>query len=700
MRTDEMARQRSLAFRVLVLLMVPAGIQFLAGCSGTDDPRITSTDLGSTDAAVGLDTADYGPSDVAPDGSGDLGDDSTAELPPDHGYQPVDPVLAASYQVLLDEYLAFSGEHNASMTILLPGPARWSGVSGIRDIRAGDPMPPGAAFRVGSSTKPVISTLILLAVEDGLLGLDDTLATWLPRYPQWKDVTVRHLLGMRSGIQDYLFDQALWLEMMQDPRRTLTPDHLLSQVKDRPLVFQPGTNCLYSNTNYILAGLVLEAATGRLVQDEIRDRIVEPLGLTHTYLDINGDPDPLLAHGYMDPKPAFMALGIPPDLVALIPQELFLEDDILDCGYLFHPSVAWTAGALVTTTDDMARFIRALVRGELVSRELLDQMMQFPECTLLGQPTKYGLGLSQMQLGDRTAYGHGGLIYGYSANNVHVPEDDFTYSSMHGAYPAQLHGIISEAGRLALKPPATAPVACEVPGDMFGGDSDRLEIRFRGLVNTQASASPAPAIANLSAWMSGTRHPLFGTWTWGKFNPNPVFPRIEIESYGPPRISGASVGAAFVTMAPAVLADLPGDGMLYLDASTPYQVIALVMDIWMTPAGEAERFCVAAVPDLFRPGSRLSFCDPATFEGKAGEMLRLFGSVTLTSDDEAIENYLKPIQIPRCTCPGPDGVWGPCDDIANPATSLPVVDPRPWMPGMPLPNLPVRPVLPGSFNQW
>ncbi len=640
------------------VVLVAIGAWDVAGCaSATRSPAIVTDAFGDLSAETG------GP-DLLPEDAVDEPGPSDAGTDP--GFVPVDPMLALHLQSLLDEYLQFSGETNAALTVQLAGARRWSGVAGVQVLQTGEAMPAGAAFRVGSSTKPVMAALILLLAEAGVLSIDDPLGKWVKGYDAWKDITIRQLLGMRSGIQDYLVDQSMWLDILSSPDKPMAPDRLLSYVSKLPLAFPPDSQCLYSNTNYILVGMVIEAVTGRAVADEIRDRVAAPLGLAHTYLDMGGAADPLLAHGYMDPRPAFADLGVPPELVGVIPPEMFVSDHLLDCANLFHPSVAWTAGGLVTTTDDMVRFLRAVVRGELLSRASLDAMMQFPPCTILGDAADYGLGMTRFETPAGQGFGHGGLIYGYSANSVDVPSADLTFSHMNGAYPTQFAGFESEVFRLQASPPTESPATCRPPTGFFaGGQARRMEIRFRGLLNAAGTAAPSAAVANESVWDGETRYPLYGTFTSAALKKDGFSTRVEVNSFGPPRGAGMLATQALVSIDATVVARLREGVEVVIDASQPYAVLAAALDFWGDAAtGTADRYCIVAVPDTTQP-SRLAGCRTAGVPVE-GELLKLFGSVPMTWDATAIQAYLAPIQVPACSCllVAPDQ-WGPCPQEAS-----------------------------------
>lgn len=683
------------------------GLLALVGCGGGPE---ASPGLDLWDTAPTADVSEPGPWDEdLGEGIGDLWDLSGTEaddqqeigevldLPGDPGGNGWDeptvaPLLARHLQALLEEYLLFSGEYNIALALEIPDRARWRGGAGVMDLHDGSPLPREPAFRIGSGTKPVVSTLVLRLVEEGLLGLDDPLGRWLPEYPNWKDITVRQLLGMRSGIPDYLLDTTLWVGIVAAPEEPIPPDRLLQYVSGLPLQFEPGTQCLYSNTNYVLAGLVAERAAGRPAADLLQDYVIRPLSLSHTYLDMGGAEDPALVHGYMDPRPAFADLGIPPGLVDLIPEELFVDDHLLDCAYLFHPSVAFTAGALVSTPADMAVFIRALVRGEVLQAGMMEAMLSFPPCRILGEATEYGLGITRGSSPLGVAYGHGGLIYGYSANTVHIPEGDVTLSYMGGAFPAQFAGIQGEVLRLVMDPPRAEPTPCGVPEGFFqqGAAGERLEWRVRGGLNRPDAPEPLGAIANLTAWVGGTRYPLYGTWASAALSSEVFGDRVTVASFGPPRTEGWILGEALLNLDALLVQGLVDGVVRDLDARDWGRVVAMTIDLAGDPGTQAaNQVCISGVPDWSR-GGRLAGCRDADGPLQTGELLRVFGSLAMTSDPTAIETYLARLNLPRCSCLQPDGTtWAPCaaiDAVRRPGRhpfdlaprSAPPATWRPW----------------------
>jgi D-alanyl-D-alanine carboxypeptidase len=151
--------------------------------------------------------------------------------------------------------------------------------SGLADLRTGRPMRPGLNYRVASVTKPLVATVVLQLVAEGRLSLSDTVERWLPGIlPYGDQVSIRQLLNHTSGVPEYLLVPLLELYGSRQGRfRSWTPRELVALVADQPPLFPPGTTYSYSNTNYVLAGLIVEAATGRTLGQELKRRIIRPL---------------------------------------------------------------------------------------------------------------------------------------------------------------------------------------------------------------------------------------------------------------------------------------------------------------------------------------------------------------------------------------------------------------------------------------
>jgi D-alanyl-D-alanine carboxypeptidase len=272
--------------------------------------------------------------------------------------------------------------------------------AGHADLRKKKLLTPAMSFRVGSITKSFVAAVVLQLVGEGKLTLADTLDHWLPGVvPGASQITVRELLNHTSGIPNYTSEVTFDTTLVATPSRVWTPLELVSFVDGRPPLFAPGSVWYYSNTNFILLGLIVERITGRPLGDELRDRIFEPLRLAHTSFPTASTSMPKpFAHGYLLPNNGLVPVRTYKDVTA------------------WNPSWAWAAGAIVSTADDLARFYGALLAGDLLTPELLAAMENTVPVTKDPDGPGYGLGL--MHDVDVTActdtWGHDGAVPGYT----------------------------------------------------------------------------------------------------------------------------------------------------------------------------------------------------------------------------------------------------------------------------------------------
>lgn len=248
--------------------------------------------------------------------------------------------------------------------------------------------------RVGSVTKTVIAAITLQLVGEGLLRLNDTVQKWLPgMVPNGKAITIRMLLRHTSGIFDYVSDADWLAAVFAHPHYDWSPQELVAVATAHPPTFPPGKGLAYSNTGYILVGLILKRATGQSLHDLVSQRVVQPLGLRRTYFATSAQFSGPYAHGYFPPS--------------------FTGDGYVDTSS-WSPSIGWAAGGLVSTAPDLARIYQALLSGRLLSQRLLDMMTR----TVSGPAypgIRIGLGIWAVETKCGTVWGHEGGIPGYKS---------------------------------------------------------------------------------------------------------------------------------------------------------------------------------------------------------------------------------------------------------------------------------------------
>src|SRR5215212_10088503 len=257
----------------------------------------------------------------------------------------LDPALQNKLQAAFGKSFRDSGAPGAIVAVRTPE-GTWVSARGVADLSSGEPMKPEMYHRIGSVTKTFTATLLLQAEAQGRLSLDDTIDRYVKGVPNGEEITLRQMADMTSGIASYTEDKQWVKEWSSDPYRVWKPEELAQAgIKESPL-FDPGTEWFYSNTNYVLLGLVLEQVTGEPIGDLYREQIIEPLGLENTSFPDTANssiPEPH-AQGY--------TLQGQPSGEKLI--------DSTD----WSPSEAWTAGMMISTVEDLLVYGRALGTGK------------------------------------------------------------------------------------------------------------------------------------------------------------------------------------------------------------------------------------------------------------------------------------------------------------------------------------------------
>ncbi|MFE4057681.1 serine hydrolase domain-containing protein [Streptomyces sp. NPDC059096] len=286
----------------------------------------------------------------------------------------------------------------------------WHGVAGVGDVTTGQKRSPDDRFRIGSITKTFVATVLLQLQAEGRIDLDDTVASHLPGVVRGNGndghaITVRRLLNHTSGLFNYTADPEFrakvfsekFLEHRYD---TWTARQLVETALAHRPDFAPGTDWKYSNTNYVLAGMIVEKVTGRPYAAEIERRILRPLGLRAT--SVPGTAARL-------PQPSSRAYG----LLAVEPAPRV--EDVTE----LNPSIAGASGEMISTTADLNTFFTALFQGRLLPARQLAEMRDTVSTEDGGPNTSgpgYGLGLTRQPLScDKALWGHGGGIHGSSS---------------------------------------------------------------------------------------------------------------------------------------------------------------------------------------------------------------------------------------------------------------------------------------------
>jgi D-alanyl-D-alanine carboxypeptidase len=291
--------------------------------------------------------------------------------------------------------------------------------------------PPGASthFRIASNTKTMTAALIVLLAQDGKLKFSDPVSAYVPDVPNGQNITVTELLAMRSGLYGYTADPAFSAAIDANPGQVWTPKEVLDIAFGHPPQFAPDASYEYSNTNYALLGLIAEKAGGAPLAQQFRDRLFGPVGLGQTSLPAVDDTSMPLpySHGYMyggsyyaladDPYPAEM-------------QAAAMAGTLQPIDYTHqNSSYATAAGGAISTADDLATWMRALVSGKVFNSDYQRQWTSSLRAEDPAAPDgqKYGYGISYQRFGPNAAmYYHGGELPGFNSFMGYDPDNDVT----------------------------------------------------------------------------------------------------------------------------------------------------------------------------------------------------------------------------------------------------------------------------------
>jgi D-alanyl-D-alanine carboxypeptidase len=279
-------------------------------------------------------------------------------------------------------------------------------------------------IRVGSNTKTWVGTVILQQVQEGLLKLDDPVSKFRSDVPNGNNITITHLLNMRSGLFNYSETPELNQILDREPLKVWTPNQLLALAFKHPPYFAPGAGFHYSNTNTVLLGLIAEKLEGgKPLARILQDRLFIPLRLKNTvFPDItsNAIPEPH-PRGYMYGD-NMLTMGSPPALPAAMQAaaraRTLKPNDYTDA----NPSWGWAAGAGISSANDLVTWVRALVSGQLLNTEMQKKRLASVQSTN-PDTAQYGLGIAKF---GGKLYGHTGELPGFNSFMGHDPDNGVT----------------------------------------------------------------------------------------------------------------------------------------------------------------------------------------------------------------------------------------------------------------------------------
>jgi D-alanyl-D-alanine carboxypeptidase len=319
--------------------------------------------------------------------------------------------LKTSLQTKLDEWHKAGSFPGATLGVVLANGESFALAVGYSDRTAKTPMKPNDRMLAGSVGKTFAAATALQLVKEGKIGLDDKIAkylgneSWFARLPNSKDITVRQLMNHTSGLVRYEFKDQFTKDLTANPDKVWKPVELISYLFDEKAPFEAGKGWDYSDTNYIVLGMIIEKVTGRKFYDEGQRRVLKSLKLKDT-IPQDGPRLKGLIQGYAGPNNPFGGT----------------DEMIHDGKFAINPQFEWTGGGWVSTSHDLARWAKMYFEGKAFSPTLLPQVLEGIPAPMLGRDTRYGLCVIIRQTSAGTSYGHSGFFPGYLTDMMYFPD--------------------------------------------------------------------------------------------------------------------------------------------------------------------------------------------------------------------------------------------------------------------------------------
>jgi D-alanyl-D-alanine carboxypeptidase len=319
--------------------------------------------------------------------------------------------LRQKLQAKLDEWHKNGKFAGATVGVVLADGTSFGLATGFSDLQTKRQMKPTDLMLAGSVGKTYAAAVALQLVGESKINLDEKVEKylgsekWFSRLPNAKDITVRQLMNHTSGLVRYEFKEQFTKDLTANPDKVWKPEELLSYLFDEKAAFEAGKGWDYSDTNYIVLGMIIEKVTGKKYYDEVKKRILKPLNFKNT-LEQNSRVIKGLVQGYAGENNPFGG-----------------TDAMLKDGkFVINPQFEWTGGGMVSNSVDLARWAKTMYEGRAFDAKLLPQMLEGVSAPMLGRETKYGLGVIIRPTRAGLTYGHSGFFPGYMTDVMYFPE--------------------------------------------------------------------------------------------------------------------------------------------------------------------------------------------------------------------------------------------------------------------------------------
>ncbi|HVF31078.1 MAG TPA: serine hydrolase domain-containing protein [Pyrinomonadaceae bacterium] len=320
-------------------------------------------------------------------------------------------VLKKELQMKLDEWHKAGKFPGATAGVVLANGESFGLAVGYSDRDAKTAMKPTDRMLAGSVGKTFALATAMQLVKEGKIGLDDKIEkyfgkeTWFDRLPNARHITVRQLMNHTSGLVRYEFKETFTNDLKKTPLKSWTPHERLSYLFDEKAKFEAGKGWDYSDTNYIVLGMIIEKVTGRQFYAEAHRRVIKPLKLSNT-IPQEGPKMKGVIQGYAGPNNPFG-----------------LNDQMIANGqFSINPQLEWTGGGYASTAEDLARWAKMMYEGKAFDAALLPEVLNGVPAPMLGPQAKYGLGVIIRQTLAGTSWGHSGFFPGYVTDMMYFPD--------------------------------------------------------------------------------------------------------------------------------------------------------------------------------------------------------------------------------------------------------------------------------------
>lgn len=312
----------------------------------------------------------------------------------------------------LEALFAQSSVPGVSASVVLPEGHVMPFAIGLADKEAKKPMSVLTLMIQGSVGKTYVAAIAMQLIHNKKLNLEEKVSTylgkepWFDKLPNAQEITVRMLMNHTSGIMRYELDPKFADDLTKQPTKAWTPAERISYVLGKKPKFAAGKGWDYSDTNYIVLGMIIEKITGKSIEELIKTRLLEPLKLKQT-MSSDRQTIPGLAQGYAGPQNPFGG------------KELMLN---ADGSMIVNPQFEWTGGGMASTTADLARWGKLMYEGKAFDASMLPIMLEGVTAPMLGRDAKYGLGVILRPTSLGKSYGHSGFFPGYMTEMMYWPD--------------------------------------------------------------------------------------------------------------------------------------------------------------------------------------------------------------------------------------------------------------------------------------